>query len=378
MCSFVMFTNAIILLLLFFDPCSANIMRFSRTRWRHESNYARSLSDTWRPGPRRRCPCANDSLCKPISGPPVRSSGEVYGFLSSNSTPTAMNWTHVSTVAWSQNDVMTCAAHAHGSRALLAAPSVDLGLLKTVSARLLWVKAVITQIITRFVDGVVFDYESPLLAGTPDMHTYSSLVSLTRKELQKINPSYQVSVCVAYSPDDIDGRAYNYTSLAMASDLLYVMDYDVQSQITNACIASANSPISTVMKGIHRFLDIGVPKKKLILGVPWYGYRYACLPGTKQIARYCPIQPVPFRGAKCSDAAYVFNMNSPFFNSVENGTVYQYWFDDAESLALKYSFARSMYKYINLGGIGPFTFDMVDPQGKESQKMWSALDVFFR
>ena len=33
----------------------------------------------------------------------------------------------------------------------------------------------------------------------------------------------QLSVCVAWSPDDIDGRAYNAVGLAEASDLLYVM-----------------------------------------------------------------------------------------------------------------------------------------------------------
>ena len=41
---------------------------------------------------------------------------------------------------------------------------------------------------------------------------------------------------------------------------------------------------------------------KLILGVPWYGYRYACAsfyPGNGT----CAIKHVPFRGANCSDAA---------------------------------------------------------------------------
>ena len=41
----------------------------------------------------------------------------------------------------------------------------------------------------------------------------------------------QVSVCAAWSPDDIDGRAYDYTGLADASDFLYIMFYDTRSQV---------------------------------------------------------------------------------------------------------------------------------------------------
>ena len=31
------------------------------------------------------------------------------------------------------------------------------------------------------------------------------------------------------------------------------------------------------MVGVQRYLDIGVPADRLVLGVPWYGYNYTCL-----------------------------------------------------------------------------------------------------
>ena len=29
--------------------------------------------------------------------------------------------------------------------------------------------------------------------------------------------------------------------------------------------------------GLERYIDIGVPADRLVLGVPWYGYNYPCL-----------------------------------------------------------------------------------------------------
>lgn len=48
-----------------------------------------------------------------------------------------------------------------------------------------------------------------------------------------------------------------------------------------------------------------MPADKLVLGLPWYGYRYPCTnpafaAGQEQL---CALQPTPFQGAPCSDAA---------------------------------------------------------------------------
>ena len=63
-----------------------------------------------------------------------------------------------------------------------------------------------------------------------------------RAALRALSPSYQVSTCVAWSPDAIDGRAYDVVAFAKASDLLYVMDYDTRSQVYDACIAAERPP----------------------------------------------------------------------------------------------------------------------------------------
>lgn len=181
------------------------------------------------------------------------------------------------------------------------------------------------------------------------------------------------------------------------------MDYDTQSQIfAGPCIASANAPIAGMIRGVERYLQLGIDRRKLILGVPWYGYRYPCLNGTESNATYCPIRQVPFRGINCSDAAGVEipytkilevaknmtdqerketggirrdeYMDAAYMNCVYNGTVYQYWFDDTKSIRDKFSWARSM----QIGGVGPYTFDDLDPMKfpTETQEMWSTFDAY--
>lgn len=52
----------------------------------------------------------------------------------------------------------------------------------------------------------------------------------------------------------------------------------MRSQIYYQCLASANSPLALVRQGLHEFIyGQRIAASKLVLGVPWYGYRYACM-----------------------------------------------------------------------------------------------------
>eukprot|EP00928_Gymnodinium_smaydae_P057646 TRINITY_DN40867_c0_g1_i1.p1 TRINITY_DN40867_c0_g1~~TRINITY_DN40867_c0_g1_i1.p1 ORF type:complete len:396 (+),score=30.08 TRINITY_DN40867_c0_g1_i1:66-1253(+) len=358
------------------------------------------------------CPCAKESLCRPISGPPTNPHGELYGFYGTWKNSSILgpgedvNWTHVTTVAWASLDAVMCLAHEHGARAVIAAPPIDLGALLEQTARKVWIQKALSQVQDTYRDGIVFDYEEPLKVGSAEARAYSLLIAETRDAFHAANPSLQISTCVAWSPDNIDGRGYPYAELAESSDLLYVMDYDTRSQIFDSqCIAGPNAPFPGMVRGIERYLDLGIDPSKLLLGVPWYGYRYPCLPGTAPDAVYCPIKQVPFRGVNCSDAAgseveYATirsvlksmdpkisgglrrdsSTGDPYFNAIEVGengenVVYQYWFDDPVSLRAKYKFARQR----GLLGIGPFVFVFLNPidAADDAIDMWSSFDDFF-
>ena len=175
----------------------------------------------------------------------------------------------MTTIAWAGEPELMCAAHSHGVRVILSSPSVILT--DNVTARAHFVDSVVSNVQEHFADGVTFDYESPLPAGDVRSSYYAALISETRAALHKAHPSYQVSTCVAWSPDSIDGRNYPMQALADASDLLYVMDYDTRSQVFDACLASANAPYFGMIKGLQRYFEIGISPSKLVLGVPWYG-----------------------------------------------------------------------------------------------------------
>ena len=65
---------------------------------------------------------------------------------------------------------------------------------------------------------------------------------------------------------------------------VFVMSYDEQSQMwgEGRCEARPNSPLVQTFSGVRKYLQLGVPPTKLILGLPWYGYRYPCLGKTSE------------------------------------------------------------------------------------------------
>ncbi len=354
------------------------------------------------------CPCDNVRWCDTIEGPPIQSGKEIYGFLGSwvnaNTLPLGkdFNWTHVTTIAWADRDEIMCLAHQHGARAVIGAPTIEnLTALADSQNRREWIQNALDLVLQNYRDGMVFDYENPLPIHSVEGHIYATLIAETRIIFHQVNPSLQITTCVPWSPHNIDGRAYPFRKLAKASDALYVMDYDTRSQIFDACIAGANAPLSGMISGLTEWFNLGIPASKLILGVPWYGYRYRCLSGTQMNDVYCPIESVPFRGVNCSDAAGKQiahgdalkiirttgavvtrdeSTQSLFFNTMEesdDGTgpaVHQYWIEDPDLLRQKYAWARRQ----GMAGVGPFVFRNLDPinEPQESQAMWSIFDEF--
>ena len=80
------------------------------------------------------------------------------------------------------------------------------------------------------------------------------------------------------------------------------------------CVAAANSPAALVEHGLRQWLELGVPRSKLVLGLPWYAYDYPCQPAGGSYRsgggalmgpgdEVCHLEAVPFQGAPCSDAA---------------------------------------------------------------------------
>jgi len=348
------------------------------------------------------CPCSQKSLCDPISRTYVK---EIFGFVLS---PSAEFWDwllldDITTIAWAPvNDTIMCWAHSKNVRLIQGAGMTLSSLDPDPAVRKLWIEQTFTRVEKAHMDGIIFDYESPMTLDDPRNQYYVQLVNETARYFHAQNPYYQISVCVAWSPHDIDGRAYDYTGLADAADFLYVMDYDTKSQVFDRCLAGPNSPSSTAKHGLEEYIRAGVPVTKLILGVPWYGYNYTCTNDMESpMSKFCPIAYRPWRGTNCSDAVgnevtygeimkllnsgnfltdlTIDESGGVFFNyycSSSRLSVCQMWFDNPWSLNVKYSMARDM----GIRGVGPYRFDQVALDSKlersQADLMFDALRTF--
>eukprot|EP00698_Gefionella_okellyi_P008385 TRINITY_DN207_c0_g1_i2.p1 TRINITY_DN207_c0_g1~~TRINITY_DN207_c0_g1_i2.p1 ORF type:complete len:362 (+),score=49.32 TRINITY_DN207_c0_g1_i2:115-1200(+) len=346
------------------------------------------------------CQCEDQSLCDPIA---TGFRDEYFMFSTSAANWMGYNWSIATTVAVAGpfDPLMICTAHAAGARVVLLV-DFPVAQLFNGSARAIAVASWLMQVTSNFFDGINIDVESPIPAGSPEVDLLTRLVYEARTAFHTINASYQVTFDVAWSADCIDGRCYDYAALSEVSDFLFVMAYDIRSQIFGPCIAGANSGEPKVFDGLESFLRLKIPAAKLVLGLPWYGYDYQCVnPDNTTI---CPIQHVPFRGVNCSDAAgqqinysqlmdwlaenttlapqWSAEEQTPWFSyktpSAAAGSVqHQVWYDDAQSIRIKTEQARKF----GVRGVGVWQADALD-YGDEQRarmqtaEMWQALHAF--
>jgi len=326
------------------------------------------------------CPCQNQEWCKLITKEPV---AEVFAFSMRNDAShwNLFDWSKLTTVVMFGylNETLMCLAHSHGVRVVMLGNANTSTMLSPMK-RSQWVDKVLFTVQANFLDGINFDFENQVLQNETSVRdAYTATVQETYSKLKAINASYQITVDVAWKPNT-DSRFYDYLNLSHVSDFLFVMAYDEQSQIFGDCVAGPNSGIDRAISGLEMYInakDYKINRKKLVLGVPWYGYMYQCLhlQGDK-----CFIKEVPFRGVACSDAsgrqvdygvmnniiktlpieALQWNKTSqsPYFtfNDFTTGLIHQAQFDNPASLIIKYKLARQL----GLRGVGMWNIDSLD------------------
>ncbi|KAA8589550.1 hypothetical protein FQN60_012915 [Etheostoma spectabile] len=325
------------------------------------------------------CPCERPELCQQIR---EERDFEVFVFDVGGKTWKSYNWSMVTTVAtFGKYDAeLMCYAHSKGAR--------------VPHNRTAWITEKVNLAKIQFMDGINIDIEQAVDKGSPEYYALTDLVKETTETFHREIPGSQVSFDVAWSPNCIDKRCYDYATIAESCDLLFVMSYDEQSQIMGDCIAMANAPQSQTLNGYAQFLSLKIDPKKLVMGVPWYGYDYPCLNFSQE--GVCFIIKVPFRGAPCSDAAgtqktYKWIMKqvnsslsgrlwddkqqAPYFNyKDQKGQIHQVWYDDPQSICPKAELVKSK----GLRGIGMWNGNILDYSDemvarRQSAMMWNAL-----
>ncbi|KAG7341648.1 glycosyl hydrolase family 18 protein [Nitzschia inconspicua] len=282
-----------------------------------------------------------------------------------------------------------------------------------------WAQEIVDRVNAAGADGLNMDYENPVDAK--DLHKQQVISYITTEiqmQLKKRNPHSSLVWDFGWKPN-VDVRFYEYERMADICDFVFLMVYDTQSQVWNGppCLADANSPVSAVRQSLLWYgagtntsengsysnsntstspSSFNIPYEKLLLGLPWYGYRYHCTEFDSQ-TQQCIIPTVPFRGAPCSDAAgkqmdYPFTMaalkqgktkgiidnitlSMKAFVHNDAGNVTAYFFDSPETIQDKIEAAWEMTDG-RLGGVGVWNADVPDySDSDQGRAFWNAMKI---
>ncbi|XP_032884979.1 di-N-acetylchitobiase-like [Amblyraja radiata] len=341
--------------------------------------------------PVRGCPCSDPALCRPLAG---SNQLEVFVFDVGGQDWKQYDWSKMTTIATfgAFDPELVCYAHANEVRVVLKGDVRIRDIVDQIN-RTAWILSKVNLAKSQFMDGINLDLEEAVTYQSVEYFVLTQLVKETTETFHREIPGSQVTFDVAWSPDCIDGRCYDYIEIANSSDFLFVMSYDMQSQMWDDCFAKANAPYYQTLSGIHAYLNLHIDPRKLVLGVPWYGYDYPCTQLFE--AGRCALKNVPFRGAPCSDAAgkqipykkimqqvnksitgrfWDDDQKSPYYICMVNNTYHEVWYDDPQSISMK----AGIVKKFNLRGVGMWNANLLDygnnaTAQKQTGDMWNAL-----
>ncbi|XP_067846976.1 di-N-acetylchitobiase-like [Heptranchias perlo] len=242
------------------------------------------------------CPCSDRALCEPVT---VEHEFEVFVFDVGGKDWKYYDWFKVTTIAafGPYDPELLCYAHANQVRVVLRAGMLE----GTIYPECHWVGE-------GQMNHLIIIWKPPTGSVTVQMATN------------------WVTFNVPWSPDCIDGRCYDFLRIANSSDFLFVMSYDMQSQMWDNCFAKANAPYYQTLSGYSAYINLGIDSRKLVLGVPWYGYDYPCTQFFE--TGRCVLEKIPFRGAPCSNAAGRQVPYKEIVQHVHKSITGRYWDDE--------------------------------------------------
>ncbi len=221
-------------------------------------------------------------------------------------------------------------------------------------------------------DGLDLDWEFPVAGGKEgiihhpaDGENYLLLLQAVREELDARGEAAgrRYLLTAAVSPGEGFTANVPLKELAGPADYLFFMGYDQNGPWDP--LTGMNAPLSSkegvgLKAAVERYLDAGVPREKLVLGVPFYGYLYR-LEGSGQPGMpFATAESVPYdtiaaqwltQGARRLDP----EGQVPWLSG-------EGWFlsyDDPSSIAAKGRYARDL----GLAGVGAWELSQ-DREGR--------------
>lgn len=215
------------------------------------------------------------------------------------------------------------------------------------------------------VDGLNIDFES----GSGWQDDMPRFLTELNTYLKSFNPDWELTVA---TPAVNWGDRWDFPATAAASDGLFIMGYAYSGGWSR--ISGANAPLTGGSINIIDTMDdeyAGVPTDKLILGVPYYGHHWITTGSGARSTVQNFVSSTRFFNDVLDSQTYGRiwdnSTQTPWYRWFSNGQWNQIWYDDAESLGLKYDAALSRgYQGVGMWALG---YD----EGRN--ELWDALET---
>lgn len=252
-------------------------------------------------------------------------------------------------------------------------------LLSTPSAALTLLSDLRQIIREEVISGVNIDVEYVRPVDDLLRSKFTALIKMLYLDLKQRNPQFQLSVAVLADSAE-KKRLTDIKSLAPYTDRLVIMAYDFHRK--SSPTSGANAPLygkgdeywsKNIMASAKMFTDV-VPARKLILGVPFYGYEWSVLnnnpynftlPDSGMVASYDRITKLLASGKATRhwDSASF----TPYLLYQDEGQQQQIYYEDSESLAYK----LELVKQAGFGGIAIWALGY---EG-QTQELWNTIQT---
>jgi spore germination protein YaaH len=209
-------------------------------------------------------------------------------------------------------------------------------------------------------DGVNFDFEALPLSQRSNM---VSFMQRAEKIIKPAMPNAELSIAI---PAVDWSGSWDLAGLSQICDYIIIMGYDYywRGSSTAGPVAPLAGENYNVTRTVDTYLSYGVPKEKLVLAVPWYGYdwpvvssvRKSSATGTGTARFYTAAVTLAEAHSKTFDATTFV----PWVAYLNGANWRQVWFDDEYSLKLKYELVKS--KDIAGIGIWALSYEGGDPE----------------
>ena len=128
-------------------------------------------------------------------------------------------------------------------------------------------------------DGIDVDWESP---QAEDAANFRALLEEFRNQMNAVRPGLRLAIAVGAVPEQLPGT--DFAAIAPLVDQIGIMNYDYAGPWSNT--TGFVAPLFTsrrtgsIEHSIAAYRALGIPPRKLLMGLPFYGYSWTAVAST--------------------------------------------------------------------------------------------------